>query len=139
MPPPPSHRLYGKLGRVMIHPHADPAGVCRFVVDAVGNDLPQRRVGEVVALDFLRVPLGLPLATAIAELAYEFLLFGIDRHHRLPLLLEGLGPAVDVLELCIPIRVGATLERLTVGLETVAQVMEQSVDGPLTHRMPLGL
>ena len=26
-----------------------------------------------MALDFLRVPLGLPLATAIAELAYEFL------------------------------------------------------------------
>ena len=81
----------------------------------------------------------MPLATTIAELAYQFLLFGIDRHHGLPLFLEGLGPAVHVLELGIPIRVSAPLQRLPVGLETVAQVMEQAIDGPLTHRMPLGL
>ena len=82
---------------------------------------------------------GVPLAAAITELAHQFLLFGIHRHHGLPLLLERLGPAVDVLELRIPIRVGAALERLAVGLETVAQVMEEAVDRPLTHRMPLGL
>src|SRR6266853_848977 len=120
MPPPPPDGLHRKLGGVMIHPHADPAGVRRFVVDAIGNDLTQRLVGKVVALDLLGLPLGLPLAPAIAELAYQLLLFGIDGHHGLPLLLEGLGPAVDVLKLRIPIRVSAALERLPVGLETVA-------------------
>src|SRR6476659_8234412 len=32
-----------------------------------------------------------PLATTVAELADQCLLFGIDRHHRLALFLEGLG------------------------------------------------
>ncbi len=90
-------------------------------------------------LDLFGLPLGVPLAAAIAELAHQFLLLGIDRDHGLPLLLERLGPPVDVLELRIPIRVRAPLERLAVGLETVAQVMEEAVDRPLTHRMPLRL
>jgi hypothetical protein len=120
----------------MIHPHADPAGVRRFVVDAEGNDLAPRLVGKVVALYLLGLPRGLPLTPAIAELADQLLLCGSDRHHGLPPLLEGLGPAVDVLKLRLPIRVGATRTRLPIGLETGAQVMEKAVDGPLTHRMP---
>ena len=80
----------------------------------------------------------LPLTAAIAKLAHQFLLLGSDRHHGLPLPLEGLGPAVDVLELRIPIWVGAALQRLAVGLQTIAQVMEESVDRPFTHPLPLG-
>jgi hypothetical protein len=75
----------------------------------------------------------------MAALAHEFLLLGSNRYHRLLLLLQGLGPAVDVLELRLPIRVRAALHGLAVGLETLAQVMEQAVDRPLTHRMPLRL
>ena len=46
---------------------------------------------------------------------------------------------MNVLELRIPVRVVVALERLAVGLETVAQIMEESVDRPFTDRMPLGL
>jgi hypothetical protein len=123
----------------MIDPHADPAAVRRLVVDAIGNDLAQRLVGKVVALDLFGLSLGVPLAAAITELAYQFFLLGINRDHGLPLFLERLGPAVDVRKLRIPIRVGAPLQRLAVGLETIAQVMEEAVDRPLTHRMALRL
>ena len=123
----------------MIDPYADPARIGRLVVDPVRDDLAQRFTGEIVDVHRLGLSLGVPLAAAIAELPHQFLLFGIDRYHGLPLPLEGLAPTVDVLELRIPIRVGTALERLAVGLEAVAQIMEQSVDGPLTHRVPLGL
>jgi hypothetical protein len=80
-----------------------------------------------------------PLLTAITVLAHQFLLLSINRDDGLPLFLEDLGPPVNVLELCIPVRVVATLERLAVGLETIAQIMEEPIDGALTDRMPLGL
>ena len=90
-------------------------------------------------LHLLGLSLGLPLPPAIAVLAHKLFLLGIDRDHGLALPLERLGPAVDVLELGIPIRVTSALDRLAVGLEAVAQVMEEAVDRPLTDRMALGL
>src|SRR6266566_2432165 len=50
-----------------------------------------------------------------------------------------LSPPINVLKLRIPVRMVAALERLAVGLETVAQIMEESIDRPLTDRMPLRL
>jgi hypothetical protein len=87
--------------------------------------------------DLLRLALRRPLAPTIAELADQFFLFGIDRYDRLALLLEGLGTTVNVLELRIPIGVRAPLQGLPVGLEAVPQVMEQAIDRPRTHQMPL--
>ena len=90
-------------------------------------------------VDLLGLPVEVPLLTAIAVLAHQFLLLGINRYDGLLLVLEDLGSPINVLELRIPVRVVAALERLAVGLETVAQSMEESVDRPLTDRMPLGL
>src|SRR4029453_6010777 len=87
-------------------------------------------------LDLLRLALRRPLAATMTELADPFRLFGIDRHHGLALSLEGLGTTVNVLALCLPIGVRAPLQGLPVGLETGAQVMEQTIDRPLTHQMP---
>src|SRR5438874_3995424 len=101
--PPAPDRLDSKLSRVMIHPHADPARVGGFVIDAVRNDLAQCLAGVVLDPDLLRLALRRPLAPTIAELADQFLLFGIDRYDRLALLLEGLGTTVHVLEF-IPIK-----------------------------------
>ena len=82
----------------------------------------------------------MPLATAGAELADQFLLLGIDRHHRLSLSLKRLGPPVDVLELGIPVRVALAFERLAVGLETIiVQGVEQPVDRAFANGMPAGL
>ena len=50
----------------------------------------------------------------------------------LALSLEGLGTTVNVLELRIPIWVRAPRQGLPVRLETVTQVMEQTIDRPLT-------
>ena len=75
---------------------------------------------------------GPPLPPAVAELAYKLFLLGIDRHYRLSQPLERLDPPVDVLELGVPVGVIAPLDRLAVGLEAVAEGMQQPVDRPLT-------
>ena len=90
-------------------------------------------------LDLFGLSLGVPFAPTITELPYQFFLLGIDGHHGLPLPLEGLRPPVEVLELCIPIRVGTALQSFAVGLKTIAEVMEESIHRPLTHQIPLGL
>ena len=87
--------------------------------------------------DLLRLALRRPLAPTMAELADQCLLFGVDRYDRLALLLEGLGTTVKVLELRLPLWVRAPLQGLPVGLETLPQVMEQAIDCPRTHQMPL--
>src|SRR5438093_3973533 len=96
MAPPAPDCLHSKLSRVMIHPHADPARVRGFVVDAVRNDLAQCLAGEVMDPDLLRLALRRPLAPIIAELADQFLLFGIHRYYRLALFLKGLGTTMNV-------------------------------------------
>src|SRR5512142_904749 len=120
VPPPAPQRLHGELGGVVIDSHADPAGVGRLVVDAIGDRLPQVPLDEVVDLHLLGLPLGLPCPAAVAELAHQFLLLGIDRHYGLPLPLERLDPPVDVLELGISIRVTFALDRLAIGLHLPA-------------------
>jgi hypothetical protein len=69
----------------------------------------------------LGLPLGLPLPAAVAELAHQFL-----------------GPPVDVPELGIPVGMITPLDRLPVGLEAVSDVVQESVDRPLTDLMPPG-
>jgi hypothetical protein len=137
LPPPSPQRLDSELGRVVIDPDTDPARVGRLVVDAVGDGFAQVLVFEIVDLHFLGTTLGPPLTATIAELAHKLFLLGIDRHHRLSQPLKRLDPPVDVLELGVPVGVIAPLDRLAVGLETVAEGMQKPVDRPLTGTIPL--
>jgi hypothetical protein len=90
-------------------------------------------------LHLLGLPLGLPLPPAVAVLPHKLFLLGIDRDHGLTLPLKRLGSPIDVLELGIPVRVALALDRLVIGLEAVAQIVEQSVDRPLADDVPSGL
>jgi hypothetical protein len=56
---------------VMIDTDADKAVVGGEVVDAVGDSLTDRITGEVVDVDELRLIFGLPLASAVFEIADE--------------------------------------------------------------------
>jgi len=96
-------------------------------------------MGKVVDLDLVGLSLRVPCAPTLTALAHQFFLLGIDGYYGLPLPLEGLRPPVDVLELGISIRMGTARQRFAVGLETVAEVMEESIHRPLTHHMPLSL
>jgi hypothetical protein len=104
----------------VIDAHADPASVGRLVVDAVGDRLAQILVDEVVDVDSLGLARRLPLLSTVAEPADQFLLLGVHGDHGLHLLLVGLDPLVNVLELGIPVRVVASFDRLAIRLEAVA-------------------
>src|SRR5215471_4466389 len=137
--PPSPDRFHGELGCVVIDSNAAPARVSRHIIDPVGNDLAQLLVGKVVDLYWLGLAFRGPLPATITELTDQFLLLGIDRHDRLPLPLEDRHPPVDVLTLRIAVRVMAAFKRLAVGLQAVAQVVEEPVDAAFTDSMALVL
>lgn len=62
----------------MIDADADPAVVGGEVIDAVGDGFAEVRVDEVVDTYRYGLALGLPLAAAVAEVADELLLLGVD-------------------------------------------------------------
>jgi hypothetical protein len=76
---------------------------------------------------------------AILNVPDQILLVGIHRDDRLPGLESGLDLGIDVLELGVPVRVALSLEGLAVGLEAVAEFVEQLGDHATTGRMPHAL
>ena len=95
LPPPASDGCDGKLGGVMIDPHTDPALVVRRIVHPIGTNLPQFLVRKIVGMDVFRLPFRLIVPSPIRKLAYEFLLFRINRDDRLPRTLKHFHTAVD--------------------------------------------
>ena len=121
----------------MIDTYADPALVVGHVIDAVRDRLAQFLILEVVDANFLRLALGMPFATAVLEIPHQFLLFRVDRDHRLPTLLEPRRLRVDELELGITIGMLVAFARLAVGLQAVAGFVEQPCHRAIANPMAL--
>ena len=77
----------------------------------------------------------LPFASAVLELADEFLFLGVHRDDRLAATLKLPHAGVDVLELGVAVGVLAAFFGLAVGLQAVAQALEQPSDRAGTHAM----
>ena len=80
--PPPPNRVDRKLGGVMVDADADPAFIIGEVVDPIGDRFAELAVEKVMDADRDRLPVRPPFATAILEVADQFLLLGIDRDRR---------------------------------------------------------
>ena len=66
---PATDRLHGELGGVAGDPDADESGVGGHIVYAVGHDLAEALVGEVVHVHALRIAFGAIISSAILEVA----------------------------------------------------------------------
>jgi hypothetical protein len=128
----------GELRRVVIDADADIAGVGGDVVDAVRNRLAQFLVDEVMHVDLVGTAFGAIVGTGVFVFADIFLLFGVDRDHRLAGGLKRGGPPVDVLELRVPVGMAAAFQALAVDLAAVARLFKQSRQAagrdPMPHR-----
>ena len=90
-------------GRVVRDADADPSSIGRDVVDAIGRDLAELLVLEVVHFHAPRITLRPPIAAGVAVVADQFLLLGVDGDDGLT---SGLGRhnfGVDILELGVPV------------------------------------
>jgi hypothetical protein len=122
----------------MIDSDADPSLVVGDVVNAVGRGASKLGINEVVDADLLGRS-GWPIFTsAILEVADEFFLLGIDRDRRLVGRDGALDCLGDVPELRVAIDVARSFERLTIGLETVSELLQQMTYGVVPDAMPHG-
>src|SRR2546423_13418763 len=79
-------------------------------------------------------PPGLPRIFILAD---QFFLFGINRDHRALVFSVPLYLRVNIVELLVPVRMYGSFERFDVGLEAVAQFMEEGGHGGMTERVAL--
>ena len=100
-PPPSADRVDGKGGGVVIRSDADPADVVVDVIHAVWHRALQLGINEVMHIDLFGSAFGPPFAARILEIAYQFLLFRIDRDDRLAVRQKTASLLVDVFELTI--------------------------------------
>src|SRR6266851_1458242 len=91
--PPAADRLDRERRGVAVGAHAHPAGVRGHVIHPVRDGLAGFLVGEVMVAHPDRTAPGLPLRSAIREVADLLLLLGIDADHRLPGCPDRPGPA----------------------------------------------
>src|ERR1019366_3346486 len=135
--PPRGNTVDSKRRRVVIDAHAYPTDVIGYVVNPVRRRLAQFWDYEIVNTNLLRLSFGTKFATAILEIADQFLLLCVHRDHRVSLRLERFHCFANVLKLRIPVGVQASLNRLLIGLETVAHFLQQVgyklVAGPMPH------
>src|SRR6187455_660581 len=117
----------------------DPPLIGCDIVDAVGRDLAEVRIHEIIDANFLRLSFWVPFLATVLEIADQFLLLGVDRNHRITSRLVLRRPASDMGELGVPVRMVAAFPGLAGRLETVAKVREKVTDTPLADLMaPLG-
>lgn len=81
--------------------------------------------------------LRLPFTPAVFEIADQLLLLGVHRDHGLTLLLVGVYLRVDVLELGVAVDMSTALAGLAIGLQAVAERVQQFGDLLSANRMPL--
>ena len=93
----------GKLGRVARDPDADEAGVGGHIVHAIGDDLAELFILEVVHVHALRVALGTIISSAVLEVADQLFLLRVDGDDRLLLGLRRKDFRVDIVELGIAV------------------------------------
>ena len=117
--PPAPNGGNSERGSVVVNADAHPPVVGDKVIDAVRDDLAKFGVNEVMDIDVLGLSRGSPLPTGILEPAHQLLLLGVDRDHRLLAPLRQHHSLVDVLELCIAVRMLLAFERLAIGLQAV--------------------
>src|SRR5258708_6114802 len=126
-----------EIGGVMIDADADPALIVGHVVDTVGNGLAQLLVLEIMDANLLGSTLGPPCLARILEISQQFLLFRVDRHHRLAAFLYAPDLLADVFELGVTVGVVLAFAGLAVGLQTVTRRIEQPADRAVANRMVL--
>lgn len=124
--PPAQDAFTGKLRRIMVCPQVHEPGVIVQHIYPIKCNLSQFREREVMVQHFPWI-LFFPVFRAVVfEISDIFLLFGVNRDHRLPLAKELLCFPVDKFKLVIAVRVrDASLQVLLVALPAVAHLPQE--------------
>ena len=129
--PPAADALDGEFRGIMIKANTHPPLIGVQIIDAIGNCLPQLFVDKIMDTHRFWLLLRLPFATSIVEIAHQFLLFGVHRDHRLAAALKGLHLRIDIGELGVAVGMRTAFLGFTVGLQTVAKLVQQ-----VSHLLP---
>ena len=127
-PPPSADRVDCKGGGVVIGADADPPDIVGDVVDAIRYSTAQLGVDEIVDVDELGRSIAPPFPAVVLEIAYQFLLFCINRNDRFVRRQKCFGLRIDVMKLRVAIDVLAAFSCLAVRLQAIAHAAQKVTD-----------
>src|SRR5215469_17510829 len=93
-----------KFCGVVIDAHAHPAMIPSDVIDPMRSHFALLLIFEIVGTHWLRLSFVVPLPPPVLEIPHQFLFLAVHGNHRLMPLLKRLALTIDVLELCVPVR-----------------------------------
>ena len=117
-------RMARERNGVVINADIHPARIGRQIINAVGRNLAQFRIDEIMNPHFLRCSLGLPFAPSVLEVTDQFFLLGIDGYHRIACRLEFSDLPCNKAKLCISIFMLLALPRLSRRLQAVVHLAQ---------------
>jgi hypothetical protein len=134
--PPSADTVHRKRGGVVVDTHAYPTFVPRQIVYPVRDSLAFRRYQKIVYPDPPWIPLRTPFLPCILEISNQFFLLRINRNHRLGTCLLSAYLPVNVLELCIAVRMLFAFFGFLIRLKAVSCLPQQHRNCRITDRMP---
>src|ERR1035441_5321662 len=134
--PPRPDRIDRERARVVGDPDRHHALVGLHVEHAEWDRVPEILVLEIVGADLHRPARRLVLPPDSLEIAYQFSLFAVHADHRLARLKRRPSDLVDIPKLRVAIRMILALTRLLVGVQPIAEALEQLPDRPITNLVP---
>jgi len=125
--PPLDNRVDCKLRGVMRGAHHNRSAIGLPIINAVGNCHPLALGSKIMIIN--RRCFCAPNPARILEEPHQLLLLGVDTDNWKFFLGEELALPVDIIELAVAIRTVGTGEAFAIGVQSVAQLVEQIPDG----------
>src|SRR5882724_8588996 len=137
MHPPAPNAFDGETGGVVITAHIHPSHMLAQIIHPRGNGFALLLIGKIMHVDGLWVARFAPGLPSIVIRPDQFLLFGLDRDDGAFALYVAFHLRVDIPELLVTIRMRGAFESFDVGLQAVAQFMQQTGDRGMTDGVAL--
>ena len=120
----------------MRHAYVDHPLIGLFIESAIKRRGAHAQMRKVIHIHLQGLALRTPVPPRIFKGSDPFPLLGIHGNDRLSLRHVFLGQPVDVAKLLIPLRRGAPLLGLHIGLERIIHLLETPLDRVFAHRVP---
>lgn len=114
--PPPVDRLNHKGSRILINANTDPSFILGKNIHTIRGNFALAKTFKIIDQPFLGAAFGPLFAAFVLEVTNKLFLLGINRNHRLTLVLKFFRLLINVINLDISVRMRDTFHRLLIRL-----------------------
>ena len=111
--------MHGEFGRIMVNADIDKPLIFGDIIHTVRNRLAEIFIGKVVHVDLSRILFLTPRLAFGRVISNVFLLFRVDRNHRLTTCDQPFRSTIDLFELSVPVGMVFAFFRFAIALQGI--------------------